>query len=185
MRSERYKRVGAVVFLLAALGAAPCVLRAEDSTTRELRQLMLANFEACNHEDLPALMRTMSVEMPNRELFIKQCEREWSESDLYYRLDDIRLVPQAEWRLPYAVATIKQTITGSEPESGKAQANADLSNRMSLNTRTPTTEQEVLFRRERGKWKVVASLTQPREVGGVPTDAAIKGKCENGVHIQP
>lgn len=150
---------------------------AEDSTTRQIRALMQENFEASNREDLEGVLATMSEEMPQRELFIQQCKREWEASDLYYRLDDVKVVRQTKWRPPYLVATVRQTITGNE---GQAQ-DRKLSDIMSLNTDVPSTEQEVLFKRERGSWKLVACVTEPRPVGSKDVKEAVtSGPCADG-----
>lgn len=158
-----------LVFVAAAL--------AEDSTTRQIRAVMQENFEASNREDLNGLLATMSEEMPQRDLFIQQCKREWEASDLYYRLDDVKIVRQNRWRPPYAVATVRQTITGNE---GQAR-DQKLSDIMSLNTDLPSTEHELLFKREHGKWKLVAGLTEPRPVGSKEIkEAATSGPCADG-----
>jgi len=166
------KRAIVLAMVMTCLGAGA---RA-DSTQDQLVQVMQENFVACNHEDLPRLLDTMSEEMPQRELFIRQTKAEWEVSDLYYRLDGVQIVKQNKWRPPYLVATVRQTITGNE---GKVDDPA-LSDAMSLNTALPTTEYEVLFKREKGKWKVVAGLNEPRPVGQHIQPAAVRGPCANG-----
>jgi hypothetical protein len=142
--------------------------RAEDSTTRQLREVLEENMAASTNEDLPRLLQTMSAEMPNRELFIDQCKKEWADHDIYYRLDDVKIVKQNKWRPPYAVATVRETQWDKNREGpeGRAEgvASDDLANRMSLRTTHPTTESEYLFKRENGKWKVVAGISDPRPV---------------------
>jgi hypothetical protein len=177
MNSHRPGHAWVLCAVAAGLVGLSASLRAEDLTTRQLRTLMQENFDACNHESLERLLGTMSQEMPQRELFIQQTKAEWAASDLYYRLDGIKVTKQAKWRPPYIVATVTQTITGNE---GKTK-NPGLSNVMSLNTDLPTTVYEVLFKRERGKWKVVAGLTEPRPVGSQAVkDAVTSGTCADG-----
>lgn len=166
-----------VIIVLFLLGTV-----ARGDTRDDLIQVMQENFAACNAEDLPRLLDTMAAEMPNREMFIGQCKREWAQSDLYYRLDGLKIVKQNQWRPPYVVATVTQTITGNEAVStqdGK-RTNEKLSHIMNLNTDQPTTEYELLFKRERGEWKVVAGLTEPRTIGDKPKEASVKGDCANG-----
>lgn len=150
--------------LVMATGA-----RAEDNTAaRQLHEVLEENMAACTNEDLPRLLATMSVEMPNRELFIEQCKKEWAEHDIYYRLDDVRIVKQNKWLPPYIVATVRETQWDKERAGPDGQADdvasSDLANRMSLRTTHPTTESEYLFKREKGKWKVVAGISDPRPV---------------------
>lgn len=165
-------RMLAVAWLMLVSAAA-----AEDSTTRKIRVLMQENFAASNQEDLDGVLATMSEEMPQRDVFIEQCRREWEASDLYYRLDDVKIVKQNQWRAPYLVATVRQTITGNE---GKVE-DPDISNIMNLNTGAPTTECELLFKREKGKWKIVAGLTEPRPVDRKNVkEAGASGACADG-----
>lgn len=160
-----------------------------DSTQEQLEQVMEENFAACNEENLPRLLETMSVEMPQRELFIRQTKEEWEVSDLYYRLEGVQIVKQNKWRPPYVVATVRQTIAGNEGEV----EDVALSDSMNLNTVEPTTESEILFKRESGQWKVVAGLNEPRPVhnqnvragtaktSGKKKTVEIKGpSCANG-----
>lgn len=166
-----------VLFLLGSI--------ARGDTRDDLIQVMQENFAACNAEDLPRLLNTMAAEMPNREMFIGQCKQEWAQSDLYYRLDGLKIVKQNQWRQPYVVATVTQTITGNDAKAVSTQdrgvrADENLSHIMNLNTDQPTTEYELLFKKERGKWKVVAGLTEPRTIGDKPKEASVKGDCANG-----
>lgn len=155
--------IASLASLLLSTGA-----YAEDSTTRQLREVLEENMAASTNEDLPRLLKTMSKEMPNRELFVEQCKKEWAEHDIYYRLDDVKVVKQNKWPPPYAVATIRETQWDKKREGpeGRAEdvAADDLANRMSLRTTHPTTESEYLFKRENGKWKVVAGISDPRPV---------------------
>lgn len=172
--------LGLILGLIAGVIFGATVVRAGD--LEQIRACMEENFQACNHEDLPRLLATTSRDMPQRELFIETTKQEWEQSDLYYRLDDIRIYPQNEWRRPYLVCTVKQTITGVEPEEGQGQTDAQASNIFGLNTHEPTTEQEVLFKKEGGKWKVVASLTEPRASAADPVKKAFVGQepCSGG-----
>lgn len=162
--SSTYLRV---VALLLALAGSISAARAENPTIRELRALMEENLAACTNEDLPALMKTMSAEMPQRELFMEQCRKEWAECDIYHRLEDIKVVQQTEWKPPYLVATVTETQREVSPDGDNPERENgpdDVSNFMAIRTRHSVTECDVLFKRERGKWKVVAGLTEPRPV---------------------
>ena len=92
---------------------------ADTATQGDIEQVMQENFDASNHEDLPRLLATMSAEMPNKNMFIIQCKKEWAFSDSYYRLDNVQIVKQSKWRPPYVVATVRQTITQSDKLNDK------------------------------------------------------------------
>lgn len=155
---------------------------AEDSTTRQLRAVLEENMAACTEEDLPRLMKTMSKEMPNRELFEEQCRTEWAEHDIYYRLVDVKIVKQNQWRPPYLVATVTEEQHEKAEEGGAdAEPVNDLSHAMSIRTKTPVTQSEYLFKREGGKWKIVAGITEERAVDpAVVVELANGQNCKNG-----
>ena len=43
----------------------------------EMRSVLQANFEACNNEDVDALMGTCSVDMPRRKEFRMESAKRW------------------------------------------------------------------------------------------------------------
>lgn len=154
-----------VAALFAGMAFAAVVnAKAADNLQDQLTRVTQENLEASNREDLAGVLKTMSAEMPQRELFISQCKKEWAQSDVYIRLDDLQVV---RVKLPYAIANLTQTISGGpdgEPE--------DLSDTFRLRTSNPTTTTAVLFKRERGKWKIVASLGDAQTAAPAP--------CANG-----
>lgn len=160
----------AVLFVL--IGAS---VQAE-STLSALTALMQENLDACTVEDMPRLMATMSVEMPQRELFEEQTRAEWESSNLYHKLDEIKIVRWRQVSAPYLVAVVTQTISpnaafqAEEPEGD--EPDEDLSHTFSLRTRTPQTRSTMLFKKERGKWKIVAGLDEP-----VPVEDCPDGNC--------
>ena len=126
-----------------------------DSLQDQLTRVLQENFDAANHEDLGRLMATMSAEMPLRQEFMQQCKDEWETSDLYYRLEELKPLKDPSVRPPYAAARIVQTITGG---NGAVEEESDS---WSLRTAHETTWLVILFKKEKGKWKVVESLTEP------------------------
>lgn len=146
-----------------------CGVAKAETTQQALEKVMQENLDACTHEDLPRLMATMSVEMPTRELFMEQCRQEWAQSDCYHKLESVKVVKWAGVRAPYALAIVVQTIqpqqhlTAEEPET---TADDSLSHLFQLRTSKPTTWQPILFKREKGKWKVVACLAEPQPLDG-------------------
>lgn len=135
-----------------------------DTTTKAITKLMEENCAAATAEDLPRVLATMSSEMPQRELFIEQCRREWAETDSYHRIENVKVV---RTRGAYAIAIITQTVmTQPQAEDSDADHGPDpeLSHAMSLHTDVPTTQVPMLFKREKGKWKLFAGLAPPQPV---------------------
>lgn len=158
----------AACVLAALIGLFSVPLRADDATTEAIREVMVENLAATDAEDMPRLLATMSREMPNRELFIKETTKEWAAADTYTRLVDLEVLrhsdaPHANTRLPYATVRVVQTMLKSERKPGSAEP-SEWSRRMLLDQKHPTVEYETLWKREGGSWRMVAGLTQPRPV---------------------
>jgi hypothetical protein len=141
-----------------------------------------ANYRACNEENMKKLLACMSQEMPNRELFVQTVHEEWENGDTYNRLDAVEVLehsdaPHANCQYPYATAWITQTVIQVQSENaqqasvfrkkcknGRCDISA-LAHKMGVTTRTETTKLQMLFKHERGQWKLIAGLTDP-----VPVD---------------
>ena len=153
--------------VLCSLMASRCSL-AEDDVAQAIRLVMEENLAASDAEDMERLLRTMSQEMPNRELFIRETEKEWALADTYTRLEEIEVLkqsraPRSNTRLPYATVRVVQTMLKSEREPG-VQAPSEWSRRMLLDQEHATVAFLTLWKREAGKWRIVAGLTEPRPV---------------------
>jgi len=171
--------------LMQALVLATCVFLVEqvrgespDAIRQGIEANLQANLHACNQEDLPALLATMSVEMPQRELFIETIQQEWAVEDTYNRLVDVQVLkhsdaPHANTRFPYATVLVTQETLRSTPENqqafqdcreGKCR-NEDLANLFAISPKSGSkVRYQALFKKERGKWKGVANLTEPEPV---------------------
>lgn len=141
---------------------------ADDATTQAIRDAMVENLVAADAEDMPRLLATMSREMPNRELFIRETKQEWAVADTYTRLVEIEVLkhsnaPHANTRLPYATVRVVQTMLKSDRKPGSEDP-SEWSRRMLLDQKHPTVEYETLWKREGGQWRMVAGLTEPRPV---------------------
>lgn len=165
--SHTYVQVfGVLLALGAAVGLGSSVVRGEDDIAAGIREVMVENLAAADAEDMPRLLRTMSREMPNRELFIRETKQEWAVADTYTRLVDVEVLrqsnaPHANTRLPYATVRVVQTMLKSERKPGSPEP-SEWSRRMLLDQKHPTVEYETLWKREGGKWRLVAGLTEPR-----------------------
>ena len=158
----------AVLLAIAVIGIlwAP-VTHAEDAITRAIRVVMEENLAASDAEDMPRLLRTMSREMPNRELFIEETLKEWAAADTSSHLIEIEVLkhsdaPHASTRLPYATVRIAQEMTKSVRAPGSDDA-SEITRRFGLDQEHPVVEYESLWKREGGKWKLVAGITEPKE----------------------
>lgn len=160
-RDLQWLLIAVVLTFAAAMAMAKA--QGADNLQAQLVKVSQENLEASNREDLVGVLKTMSAEMPQRELFIEQCKKEWAQSDVYCRLDNLQVV---RVQLPYAVANVTETITGGEG------APEDLSDTFHLRTKNPTNTHAVLFKRERGKWKIVAALGEEESQAMSP--------CANG-----
>jgi len=163
-RFRRFRsRLLAVLLTLCSVA-----LRADDATIEAIRDVMVENLAAADAEDMPRLLATMSREMPNRELFIRETRTEWAVADTYTRLIDLEVLrhsdaPHAITRPPYATVRVVQKMLKSERKPGAPEP-SEFSRRMLLDQRHPTVEYETLWKREGGKWRMVACLTDPRPV---------------------
>jgi hypothetical protein len=136
------------------------------SSRDELTAVAEESVAASTAHDMQRLLATMSDEAPDREPFVSQCRKEWDLAGLHYRLDGLEVLDDPEWRFPYAVAVVTLTIRDLSPDRDTRPPLPDdpLSHRMQLRTRVPTTRCEWLFKYERGRWTIVANLTEPEAV---------------------
>jgi hypothetical protein len=154
--------------LVALLTLFPVMLLADDAVTEAIRDVMVENLAAADAEDMARLLATMSREMPNRELFIQETRTEWAVADTYTRLVDLEVLrhsdaPHAITRPPYATVRVVQKMLKSERTPGAPEP-SEFSRLMLLDQRHPTVEYETLWKREGGKWRMVACLTDPRPI---------------------
>jgi len=146
------------------------------SVRGHLWDLVDENLAAMTAHDMPGVLATMSREMPQRDLFIQQCEKDWALAGMHYRLDALEVVEHPDWPPPYAVARVTLTIRDPSPGApGDKVPPDELSHIMLLRTKTPTTVSEWLFKREAGGWKIVANLTAP-EPAEPPGEAPARGR---------
>ena len=157
----------AVLLAIAIVGTllAPFT-NAEDAITRAIRLVMEENLAASDAEDMPRLLKTMSREMPNRELFIAETLKEWAAADTSTHVLEVEVLkhsdaPNARTRLPYATVRIVQEMRKSARDPAGEEA-SDLSRQFGLDQEHPVVKYESLWKREGGKWKLVAGLTEPR-----------------------
>lgn len=141
--------------------AAPPATKAIEKEAEQIRAVLQANFQACNEENLDALMATCSREPEGTEEFADQARTLFRETDVYLRLADFELL---ELKPPYASARVIQiTLPADEKDrtSGDARQVFFRGN-SALLPQWETCEYTQTFKKEQGKWKLYAITTKPK-----------------------
>jgi serine/threonine protein kinase len=133
-----------------------------------IRQAVLANFDACNKEDVPALMATISRQSPDQAEFKQQAETLFAATDVYMGLADFEIL---ELRPPHAAARIVQITLPADAEDRTKGAPREIFFRdnSGLLPKWECCEYTQTFRKENGKWKLYLITTEPR-----PVEAKVK-----------
>jgi serine/threonine protein kinase len=133
-----------------------------------IRQAVLANFDACNKEDVPALMATISRQSPDQAEFKQQAETLFAATDVYMGLADFEIL---ELRPPHAAARIVQITLPADAEDRTKGAPREVFFRdnSGLLPKWECCEYTQTFRKENGKWKLYLITTEPR-----PVEAKVK-----------
>lgn len=142
-------------FFVALLVSVSSVCFAGDA--EEMLAVLRANFDACNREDVDALMETCSVDMPDRRRFREESVKLWREKDIHYSLVDFRLV-----RIDGNVATA-EIVQNTHCADRK---HADEKERFFRNGTTLLPDAEkvrymVSFKRDSGRWKCYMTISEP------------------------
>jgi len=142
-------------FAAVILFCSTCV--ADDAS--EMRDILQKNFDACNHEDVDALMETCSVDMPRRQEFRRESEKLWSEKDIYYKLVDFK-ADSIEGN--YATAWVVQT-SHVQDRSSSDEREEFVRNGTTLLTRKECVRYKVAFKKDGRSWRCYLTLTEPEE----------------------
>jgi len=175
---------------LVFLGLTTAAQAASPRVANELRAAMMVNFDACNREDVDALLASCAESMPRQRQFRQESERTFAEKDIYYRLLDLTNVEvKGEWA---RARVVQETITRDDRSS--ADSKADFYREHSgLLTANEVVEYLQVFRKERGKWKLYMIVSKPRPLSsseavkefkraGVKpaTQSVFRTNCANG-----
>ncbi len=173
------------------------VAAAEPNAARRVeagcRAVIEENFQACNDENLKALMKTCSSHSGTREQgleFMREAQSTFDETDVYTRLTGFKLV---KIEFPMAYAYVNQLTLPAAQKDDPRTGNAELSGYFRHNSALIPKWQEVQyvqqFHFENGKWKVHRIVKEPIPVeSGVDLDASgqtaqiggQRSNCPNG-----
>lgn len=142
-------------FIFVIVVAICAIAKADDSS--EMMEVMQANFDACNMEDVDALMETCSVDMPRREEFRDDCVRLWREKDIHYSLISFQIL-RVEGEM--AVASVVQK-THAVDRSSASGRDAFVRNGTGLLTKDECVEYKVAMKKDGRKWKCLLVISEP------------------------
>ncbi len=166
MMREAIGRAVALYVLCAAplssgLSAAPPAAKAVAKEAEQIRLVLEENFQACNNENVDALMATCSREPKGTEEFADEARTLFKETDVYLRLADFELL---ELKPPYASARVVQiTLPADEKDRTSVDARQVFyRGNSALLPQWETCEYTQTFKKENGKWKLYAITTKPK-----------------------
>lgn len=143
--------------------------KAADKEIEHIRAALQANFQACNEENLEALMETLSVAMDGREEFANEARTLFRDTDVYLRVADFELL---EFRPPFASARVIQITlpaNGKDRESGDARQ-VFFRGKSALLPKWECVEYTQQFRKENGHWRLHLITTEPKPAVWPPDD---------------
>lgn len=123
----------------------------------EMLRVLQANFDACNSEDVDALMDTCSVDMPDREGFRRESEILFREKDIHYSLVDFGVTRNDG---DYAEAWVVQA-TYAEDRKSDTERRGRFRNGTTLLPEEECVEYRVSFKKDAGRWKCLATISEP------------------------
>jgi hypothetical protein len=123
----------------------------------EILSILQANFVACNEEDADALMRTCSVDMPNRREFREESVKLWREKDIHYSIVDFKLLKVEDG---FATAEIVQD-TYCEDRNHADDKDRSYRNGTTLLPDAERVRYMAAFKKDFGKWKCYLTISDP------------------------
>lgn len=149
------------MLLAAYASAAPPATKAVEKEAEQIRAVLQANFQACNEENVDALMATCSREPKGTEEFADEARTLFKDTDVYLRLADFELL---ELRPPFASARVIQiTLPAKEKDRTSGDAKQVFyRGHSALLPQWECVEYTQTFKKEQGKWKLYAITTKPK-----------------------
>lgn len=121
-----------------------------EAATAAIRETMERNFQACTAEDLDALMDTMTSDCPDRENFMKECQKMFDDTDVYVRLVDCKWI--TSWKNSrglWAAVDIKQWTVPKDDDVNYTEYRS----KSALLPEYELCEYQLYCRVEKGEWK--------------------------------
>jgi hypothetical protein len=152
-----------VAFAASHGRAAPPASKARAQETDAIRSALEANFQACNNEDVKALVGTLSKSLPRVPEFTKEATDTFEQTDAYFRLADFEVL---EVKPPYAVARVVQITLPKDEKDRTTGTNQQIfyRNHSGLLPQWECVEYVQTFKKEGGKWKLYLITTEPKPV---------------------
>ncbi len=144
--------------------AAPPLRKPVDKEADKCRAVLQSNFQACNEENLAALLETQSKRVPGFDRFAREAAAAFEDTDVYLRLDDFQVIG---WQGDMLAARVVQTTT-AKPEDHDNGTQSQINYRRYTSALLPEYEQveyTQTFRKENGKWRLWLIQGSPRRVG--------------------
>ncbi len=147
----------AVVFLLwtVAVAAPPT-----EQEQQQITDAMTINFEACNMEDIHAVMKSVASAMPGRERFRDETVTTFKQKDIHYSLVECEVL---DVQLPWAKARIVQDTLVLDRQSADVDQ-AKYRNSSALLPQGERVEYINTFKKENGRWKLYLIVTEMKPV---------------------
>lgn len=123
----------------------------------EILAVLQANFAACNAEDADALMRTCSIDMPDRQKFRRESVKLWREKDIHYSLVEFKIL---ELDGDYAVAEVVQ-MTHCDDRKSSDEKERSFRNGTTLLTEAEKVRYMAAFKKDFGRWKCYMTISEP------------------------
>ena len=145
-----------VAFVCSPILAAPPTPKEQQLIT----EAMNINFEACNREDIDAVMKSCADAMPDRDKFRRETLASFDDKDIHYSLVECQVL---DVRPPWAKARIVQD-THVLDRNSKDQDQAAFRNSSALLPEAERVEYINTFKRENGKWKLYLIIGEMRKM---------------------
>jgi len=160
------------------------------------RAVLEVNFQACNEENLPALLETQSKQAPGADRFAQEAAEAFEDIDVYLRLEAFQVIGR---RGDMLAARVVQH-TSAKPSDHKNGTDEQIDYRRYTSALLPEYERvEYIqtFKREGGKWRlwlieniqqvgdspelrVTADGQSNRSMPSVSMEQSVFGNCANG-----
>lgn len=146
--------------------AAPPLRKPVDKEADTCRAVLQSNFQACNEENLSALLETQSRNAPGAARFAREAAASFADVDVYVRLEDFQVIGKRGDMLSARVVQ----HTSAKPEDHEKGNKNQMNYRRYTSALFPKYERveyTQTFKREGGEWRLWL-ITGIKRVGDSP-----------------